>query len=221
MAAALAALLARAEPVATPRVLGRLELEDDRQFHRVAVADRQRLIDDALRCGACAAGEIRQAFGRDGPQQIADRLGVAVSVVDADVGFGTVSVFADYVPRPAAIRLYASAIATLDACLDAYPDRDHLAATGTRPIFLAHELFHHLEALRPSHALATLYRVTLFHLGPLKPTTGLSSLAEIAAGSFAQHLLDLRYHPKLLDVVVLYRRDPAAARRMVDRLLTL
>ena len=56
-------------------------------------------------------------------------------------------------------------------------------------------------------------------MGPLRGTAGLSSLAEIAAGAFAQALLGLRYHPKLLDLVVLFDADPVAAERLADRLV--
>lgn len=214
----LADLLAQAAPVATPQALGLLELEEDRQFHRIAASDRQRLVDVALEDGASVADTMHRIFGQACPDDIAGRLGVEVKTVDGEGGFGTVAVFADYVPRPAAIRLYAPAMAALDAHLGVYPDRDCLGAAGTRSLFLAHELFHHLEGLRPAHALAARHRVALFTLGPLRLTSGLSSLAEVAAGAFAQKLLGLRYHPKLLDIVALVGRDTAAAQRLVDRL---
>jgi hypothetical protein len=218
MPAALAELLARACPAATPAALGLVELQADRQFHRIGEAERRPLVDDALACGRESARAVRASFGEAEPLALADRLGVQVRVIEGEGGFGRVAVFADYVPRPACIRLYASAIEALDRHLAAYPDHDRLAATGTRAVFLAHELFHHLEGQRPAQALAARHRVALFTFGPLKPTTGLSSLPEIAAGAFAQHLLTLRYHPKLLDVVALFARDPDAAGRMVDRI---
>jgi len=218
MAAGLADLLAQACPAATPHALGLLELEEDRQFRRIAAGDRHRLVDVALEAGASAARTVRQTLGPACPDDIAGRLGIEVKTIDGEGGFGTIAVFADYVPRPASVRLYAPAMAALDAGLDVYPDRDGLDTTGTRPVFLAHELFHHLEGLRPSHALAARYRVALLTIGPLKLTAGLSSLAEIAAGAFAQHLLGLRYHPKLLDVVALFGHDTAAAQCLVDRL---
>ncbi|TWT08658.1 hypothetical protein [Reyranella sp. CPCC 100927] len=218
MAAALAELLALAGPVATPRALGLLELEADRQFHHIAAGDRHRLVDAALEEGASAARTIRRTFGLACPDDIAGRLGIEVKTIHGEGGFGTVAVFADHVLRPASVRLYAPALAALDACLDVYPDRDGLGATGTRPVFLAHELFHHLEGLRPAHALAARHRVALFAIGPLTLTAGLSSLAEIAAGAFAQQLLGLRYHPKLLDVMALFGHDVTAAQRLVERL---
>jgi hypothetical protein len=91
-------------------------------------------------------------------------------------------VFADYMPRPPRIRLFRPAIAALDRRLADYPES---LAEGTRPIFLAHELFHHWEELHPGRALLRLHRDR--------------RLPEIAAGAFAQELLGLRCHPEQLD----------------------
>jgi hypothetical protein len=221
MPEALALLLARCGLAATPMALGLLELERDRQFHRIAPPDRQRLVRVALDAGVEAAGVLRTSAGRESPREIADRLGVHVETIeDKSGGYDTVSVFADYQLRPPRIRLYARAIARLDRHLEDYPDGDRLAVTGTRPVFVAHELFHHLEGLDRKRALARRERVATLKLGPFRLTTGLSSLAEIAAGAFAQSLLGLRHHPKLLDVVATFDTDRAAAERLVGRLTT-
>jgi hypothetical protein len=42
---------------------------------------------------------------------------------------------------------------------------------------------------------------TLFRIGNWHWRTGIAALAEIAAGAFAQSLLDLPCHPKILDFV--------------------
>lgn len=219
MPGALALLLARCGPAATPMGLGLLELERDRQFHRIAPPDRQRMVQIALDAGVEAANGLRTAAGSESPRQIADRLGVRVETIDGEGGYETVSVFADYLARPPRIRLYARAIARLDRHLEDYPDHDRLVATGTHPVFVAHELFHHLEGLDPARALARRQRVAILTLGPFRLTTRLSSLAEIAAGAFAQSLLGLRHHSKLLDLVASFDGDPAAAERLAGRLL--
>jgi hypothetical protein len=136
----------------------------------------------ALTAGRVAARELRAHCGTGDPAEIARKLGVAVDEVDGDGGFGTVVVYADYMPRPPRVRLFMPAIAALDRRLADYPER---LAEGTRPVFLAHELFHHWEELHPDRALLRLYRDR--------------RLPEIAAGSFAQELLGLKFHPEQLD----------------------
>jgi hypothetical protein len=113
---------------------------------------------------------------------MAARLGVTVDEVDGDGGFGTVVVYADYMMRPPRVRLFMPAIAALDRRLTNYPEP---LAGGTRPVFLAHELFHHWEELHPDRALRRLSRDR--------------RLPEIAAGAFAQELLGLKCHPEQLD----------------------
>ena len=137
---------------------------------------------DATALGLEAARQVRAEFGDVDLDMLVERMGVAVETSDRDGGYGTVIVFADYTPRPPTIRLYRGAIATLDARLGTYPDRD-LLPDGTRAVFLAHELFHHWEALHPDQA----------------PSRRDRALSEAAAGAFAQSLLGLRHPPSCLE----------------------
>jgi hypothetical protein len=136
----------------------------------------------ALAAGRAAAAELRARYGTGNPSEMAERLGIAVDEVEGDGGFGTVVVYADYMPRPPKVRLFMPAIAALDRRLADYPER---LAEGTKPVFLAHELFHHWEELHPDRALLRLYRDR--------------RLPELAAGAFAQELLGLKLHPERLD----------------------
>jgi len=58
----------------------------------------------------------------------------------------------------------------------------------------------------------------VLRLGPWRWTSGLTSLAEIAAGAFAQGLLGLRWHPRWFDLITVFDADPAAAARLVAAL---
>lgn len=129
--------------------------------------------------GRAVACEVRRTYGDLEVDALAERMGVVVETSDRDGGYGTVIVFADYTPRPPRIRLYRRAILVLDAHLADYPDHDRLPA-GTRPLFLAHELFHHWEALHPGAHRSR-------------------DRSEYAAGAFAMALLGLTCHPEELD----------------------
>ncbi|MBV8394059.1 MAG: hypothetical protein JOY81_12825 [Alphaproteobacteria bacterium] len=135
---------------------------------------------DPAALGREAARQLRAQYGNVDIDTLAGLLGVTVEIVDADGGFGTVVVFADYTPRPPRVRLYRPALAALDARLAGYPDRD-LLPQGTRPVFLAHELFHHWEALHPEQAPPARDR------------------SEAAAVAFAQAWLGLCHSPDRLD----------------------
>src|SRR4051794_4609923 len=70
-----------------------------------------------------------------------------------------------------------------------------------RDVFVAHELYHHAEAIRSEVPIARRYQPTLFRIGNWRWRTGVAALAEIAAGAFAQVLLDLPCHPWVLNFV--------------------
>lgn len=190
-------------PSMTPMALGLLELDRDRNAARLPPGERERLVGAALEAGSEAARGLWERYGDLDPADLARRLEVAIEESDGEGGYGGVTVFADYTPRPPRVRLYGRAIDDLDRRLDAYPDVDLLSKSGTRPVFVAHELFHHLETLQPASTLSRLHRVPLLTIGPVKLTGQLRSLSEIAAGAFAQSLLGLRHHPKLLERLLL------------------
>lgn len=183
-----------------PLVIGRALLADDPLYARVPADDRDACVGLALDAGARMADSVRAGCGDD-PDAIAARCGVPVVETDASADFGQTIVFATYATRPAPGRifLYRTAIARADALL---ADPAIAAALGirvARPIYLAHELFHHFDGAQGAVPVARRRPVTLVAVGPLRWTGGLASLAEIAAGAFAQALLGLRTHPHALD----------------------
>jgi hypothetical protein len=62
-------------------------------------------------------------------------------------------------------------------------------------------VYHHAEAVRSEVPIARRYRPTLFRIGKWRWRTGIPALAEIAAGAFAQSLLDLPHYSKALDFI--------------------
>lgn len=179
-----------------PRTLGLLQLRSDPQFSRIEPQRRAVLVEAALEDGRFLAADVRGNLGSD-PFFIAASCGVPVTDSEVEAGFGSIVVFAEYATRPPSITLYGPAIRRLDARIaesaDVLP-----GVTGSRPIFLAHELYHHFDCTR-SEPLGRRHRVRIFSLGSWAWTSGLASLAEIAAGAFAQELLGLSFHPKLLE----------------------
>jgi hypothetical protein len=68
-------------------------------------------------------------------------------------------------------------------------------------VFLAHELYHHLARSAATPPFSRAYRVTLLRLARWRWTSRVTSLEEIAAGAFAQALLGLRFHPRLIELI--------------------
>ena len=185
-----------------PRTLGLLQLREDLQYRRIPPHQRVTLVDAALEDGYALAERTRAQWGRD-PVEIAARCAVPVFRSEGEAGFGSVIVYAEYVAHPLLITLYLPAIRRLDGLIVQRGAQIRLGMDTALPIFLAHELYHHFDCLRGADRLGRRHRVRIFGMGRWQWTSGLTSLCEIAAGAFAQRLLGLSFHPKLLDLLIL------------------
>ena len=181
--------------------LGLQMLAEDPQAGRIPFAERaawvRAAVDDGLRHAAAGSGR----WGND-PDIIARACGVPVIDSDAMSGFGTTLVFAEYSTRQPGITLYSGAIAQLDRRIAGLPG---YVIGHARTLFLAHELYHHLDCTDPRGPIARRHPVTIFRLGRWRWTSGVRALAEIAAGAFAQQLLGLTCHPRRLELLLVSR----------------
>jgi hypothetical protein len=193
----------------TARALGHSLLAEDPVFRCIPAQARCTLVDAALADGRMRAESVSYHWGTN-PWTIAPQLGAAVVESDADAGFGSVVVFAEYTRQPPTIKLYRTAIAQMRHRLAVSRPHPMFADLDCKSIFLAHELYHHLVHIGLAAQLSRKHRVTLLRLGRWRWTSGIASLEEIAAGAFAQSLLSLAYHPRLLDL--LWAQDLVHAR---------
>lgn len=218
-ASSLRELLSEVLPHATPRALGSLILAADPQIARVAPEQRDRWVDAALSDGESMACIASAQWGRN-PEVVAEQVGLPVIDSREEGGYGSTVVYAEYAARPPRIVLYRAALARLDSQLAHLGTDEGLGVATARPVYLAHELYHHFDLARAQASIAQRSRVVLFRLGRFRWTSGVAALAEIAAGAFAQRLLGLRFHPKLLDLLPIYEANQESARRMAQALAT-
>ena len=184
----------------TSTALGLLALSSDVQFHRIPEAQRGEWVEQALQDGRYLAERACQQWGSD-PFVVAARCNLPIMESHTEAGFGSIVIYAEYAVSPPSITLYTPAIRRLDALI-AKQSRFDWGIERTTPVFLAHELYHHFDCMRGKEALIRRHRVSIMKLGRWTWTAGLTTLPEIAAGAFAQQLLGLAFHPKLLDVLV-------------------
>jgi hypothetical protein len=184
---------------ASPEMLGLVMLEADPHARRLDRATQLSAVRAALADGAATATTLQARFPGLAPQEMARALGVPVEEIGDDPLVGSLWRFAEYRERPARILLYRRGLAPLTVS-----GRLALRLIGRatpRDVFVAHELFHHAEAVRPETPIARRYQPTLFRIGGWHWRTGIAALSEIAAGAFAQTLLDLPCHPRVLDLI--------------------
>ena len=195
---------------ASPEALGLVMLEDDPHGWRLDRTAQVAAVRDGLAEGAATASALRERFPDLTPAEMAEQLGVPVETTDDDPMVGSLWRFAEYRQRPPHILLYRRGLASLDRALIG----PLLGKATAQDVFVAHELFHHIEADRSDIPIARRHQPTLFRIGNWRWRTGIAALAEIAAGAFAQLLLGLPCHPRLLDLIALdaVAADATAAR---------
>lgn len=186
---------------ASPEMLGLAMLEGDPHARRLDHRARLAAVSDALADGAATAKRLQQRFPGLAPRDIARALEVPVEATDDDPMVGTIWRFAEYRSRPPRILLYTRGLALLEGALANDLAARLLGPATPRDVFIAHELYHHAEAVRSEVPIARRHQPTLLQIGKWKWRTGIAMLAEIAAGAFAQTLLDLPCHPRVLDHV--------------------
>ena len=202
MAQAAAAPLRLAELMAaSPRTLGLIMIEADPHASRLDRPAQLAAVSDALADGAATARNLQERFPRRTPEELARKLQVPIETTDDDPMVGSIWRFAEYRPRPPRIMLYNRGLAALESTLTGTLATELLGRATPRDIFVAHELYHHAEAIRSEVPISRRHRPTLFRIGNWHWRTGIAALAEIAAGAFAQSLLGLPCHPKILDFV--------------------
>ena len=188
---------------ASPETLGLAMLKADPHGWRLDRAAQFAAVSDALADGATMARDLRKWFPVLTPQEVARELGVPIETTDDDPMVGSIWRFAEYRPRPPHIMLYNRGIAPLERTLASSLIERLLGRATPRDVFVAHELYHHAEAIRLEVPIARRYQPTLFRIGNWRWRTGVAALTEIAAGAFAQSLLDLPCYPSVLNFVAL------------------
>lgn len=186
---------------ASPEMLGMLMLRSDLHAARLDDCAQHDAVIDALGDGTATAADVRKRFPGLSPREIVAELGIKLATTSDDPLVGTIWRFAEYRPRPPQILLYERGLAPVERGLARAPAARLLGDATLDDVFIAHELYHHMEATRAETPIARRHQATLFRIGKWRWRTGIATLAEIAAGAFAQGLLGLPCHPKVLDFV--------------------
>jgi hypothetical protein len=188
---------------ASPETLGSMMLEADPHAWRLDGIARCAAVRDALADGAATANALRTRFPDFSPEAIAQEHGVPIAITDEEPMIGSLWRFAEYQQCPARILLYRRGLMPLRRAVTGEMASRLIGHAKLSAVFVAHELFHHAEATRRDTPNARRFQPTLFRIGRWRWRTGIPALTEIAAGAFAQSLLDLPCHPKMLDFVAL------------------
>jgi hypothetical protein len=192
-------------------------LPEDPVYGKIPAEQRRPAVEQAAAFGQRAARDLRARLGTADPAALAERLGVRMEWSEAPYVFGKIVQTSTYTQRLRTVTIYAGSVAEMNRFLATEDLGPILGLADVGPVYLAHELFHHLEEDSLGRA-ANLVRVTTLKLGPLVRRSGIGQLSEIAADAFAQALLGLSFAPRLLDYLTVWIHNPEAGRRRLRAL---
>lgn len=167
--------------------LAALELARDKNFSRLKDEEKLNLAQEAIKIGEEAAEWTISEYGSRDPRAIAEKLGI--KVYGAERGEARCT---EYKKEEKEIVIFRDAL-------------DHMSKQVTLPdiqerilrIFIAHELFHHLE----EHKFGLIYKRFEFK-GPFFTRWYIKGVSEIAAQSFVQKLLEIEIMPQVFDYLI-------------------
>jgi hypothetical protein len=201
--------LVRAAQAFPDNAFARLLLQADPLSGRLLAADTDRLVAAALTCGAETAAEVRQDYRDATPRQVAEALGVKVRMAEAPPGKMQL-VCSLYEASRREITVHGNLLQTVRLALASADPGGPFGEVSLTNMAIAHELFHHLEEIKPAMFIRT-FKVTLWQLGPLKNTSRIPALSEIGAFAFTKSLCRLPFYPALINLILLYSLKPETA----------
>lgn len=180
---------------------------------------RDEIVEKSLQCGYSEAEKIRKKtgklFGEIDVFLLAKDLGITVKVEKTQnaleyIYFGTYE-------EPGIVTLYEDNIKKGEDLVSQYQIQE-LKDTNLMEIILAHEIFHFIEA-KDDELFVNTFRIKLWKLGPYTHTSELICTGEIAGMAFARKLLNLKFCPNLLDVLLLYPHDKEQAETIYKQMM--
>ena len=212
----LATLIEQTLRKTTAEDLWRLMLQEDPVYRKIPEDLREEAVSQAAAVGREAARGLRARVDTRDPETIAGKLKVSIVWTQEPHVFGKVVRTSTYTHRTRTITLYQGAVEEMNRML-AGGVGTVLGVANVGPVYLAHELFHHLEEDGLGRAADRL-QVTTFQLGRFAVRSGIGQMSEIGADAFSQDLLGLHVAPRLLDYVTIWMHNPEVGRRRLAAL---
>ena len=186
-------------------------LSQDHLFKKIPDDQRSELTHQAIECGKNAARNFSATDLWEYCRQEAIEINYFTEELKAE---NFRFVLAEF-QLPNRIRINQSLLDEADEFLK---EQEFLKDQRVDEILLAHELYHYLEN---QQNLFTIQKQLTYQIGPFKKQARLHSLSEIAATSFVQELLELRFSPILLNVVLLFPVAPDYSQELAKQLLVI
>ena len=195
-------------------------LAQDIVFKKIPQKSRMDFIKYAMEVGSREARSTVKEFETNDPNIIAEKFEINIEHSSESNVSGSLVIYSEYIKhrgKKSAIKIYYNSMAQLNKFIKNQNLQRILGIQNVIDIYISHELFHHIEEVRLG-SVGKQVKVFTLKKGPVKIDSGVASLSEIAANTFAETLLDLSFSPKILDYITLLMYDEQRGRNYLKLL---
>ena len=165
-------------------------------------------IEKSVHCGAQEARILKDTYPDSTVREIVEQMNLTFLTPGTPAGGGHV-VFAQYV-EPDEITVFRDCVEKAETLINDKQLNQCLGNLDIEELLLAHELFHAIE-YRKRKEIYTQTEKTELWRRPFSNKSKILCLSEMAAMAFAKELLNLKYSPYIMDVLLMYSYDQEAA----------
>lgn len=171
----------------------------DPMYHRLDNTQKAYFIDYGLKSGLKYAAETQERYQSKQLREIVESLGIEV-IQKTTYGVDGLLVFAQF-SAPKTITLFMNNLELFEDFIKKEQINNFPVSLNLEELLIAHELFHYFEENDPN-LRHTDIRFESFRFGPIKLTSKLIAVSEIAAMSFARKLTNTSVNPCVLDILL-------------------
>lgn len=197
----------------------RLSLSQDMMFRYFSSEQVQEIIRISGDCGRQEAKLLKEQ-GMSEPFLAAKEFGIETELCEEE-RFRNPRVvnYAQY--SKGRILISAFMAEEIGEAVHSLPEEETFAAAfeglDAAAVLAGHELFHHIQENKPELAVNTM-RVPITQLRRIKRNITPPLASEIAAFAFVKELMDLRFYPRMVEILGLWRTQRAMALRLAKKL---
>ncbi|HLR34963.1 MAG TPA: hypothetical protein VK071_06480 [Tissierellales bacterium] len=190
--------LNKLENLATDKVMSLAELREDELYKKMPDEEIKYYVEESINIGLETAKKLLSTYATIDLEKICEDKGIKVILDTDEYGFELIKLRGKYDGKKK-IVLYNKSISRIEEKLKELELSNTFNYNQIKEIQLAHELFHCLENKEIGITSEKLEPLIVKHIGIVKREYPVVKTSDIAAHIFTKELLQLEFHPKLMD----------------------
>lgn len=204
-------------------VMSLTELSEDSVFCKIPKGKVKEYIDGAASIARKKA-EIFKNGNNKNLIEFCKHKGVTVNIIDANYEVMKIKYRADIYYDKKQINIIKPSILEMYNFLEKFKtfgEGFNLTIEKIIDIHIAHELYHLIEYMEKEETGKLLPKVTTFKIGKYERKVEVTKTSEVAAHIFCMEVLNLPYHPRLLDFLYLLVSKQITEVQLINYLINL